>query len=240
MNDKITPEIAKEIAEKVKNQEIDKPVDSGIKDLIKDLNIYERLLKITNEIGILQKESKDVNGQWAFLSHEAVSEACNKAFVINRIYAQPKMINHGIERIGNNALCTVEIEYTFINVDKPEERVVVNGFGQGMDSRDKAYGMAISYASKYALKEAFRISSGDDPERNLGNKPLSKPKPQKTQKMYASQIAKIEDLITKTALVDGSYSVARICAGYQVNKLQDIESNKYSQIVNKLQGVIGV
>lgn len=51
-----------------------------------------------------------------------------------------------------------------INLDKPEEYIEVESFGRGLDSGDKGFGKASTYARKYALLNAYKIATGEDPD----------------------------------------------------------------------------
>lgn len=147
----------------------------------KKLNIYQRLIEIMKEVRYIEKEKKTVNGQYRFVSHDSVTSATAEAFIKHGVYAKPRIIKNDISTITvsrwdkyakankeeTNFVCNVEVEYDFINIDDPEDRVSgINGLGQGIDNQDKACGKAISYACKYALLKALGIETGDDPEKD--------------------------------------------------------------------------
>ena len=60
----------------------------------------------------------------------------------------------------------MQTEYTFINIDKPEDRFATIVFSEGIDPGDKGSGKAMTYADKYALMKAYKISTGDDPDQD--------------------------------------------------------------------------
>ena len=64
----------------------------------------------------------------------------------------------------------MEVTYRFVNIDKPEEIVEVKTFGDGLDTGDKAPGKAMTYADKYALMKAYKLSTGDDPDKDASPK----------------------------------------------------------------------
>jgi hypothetical protein len=147
----------------------------------KSLNIYQRLIEVMKEVRYIEKEQKTVNKQYRFVSHDAVTSATSQAFINNGVYAKPRIIKHEINMVNikrsdkykgtsyeeNSFICNVEVEYEFINIDNPEDKITqINGLGQGIDTQDKACGKAISYACKYALLKALGIETGDDPERD--------------------------------------------------------------------------
>jgi len=157
----------------------------------KTKNIYQKLLDVMQEVRYIEKEKKTVNNQYRFVSHDAVTAATSEAFIKHGIYAKPKIVKNEITTIEverynkyekvtikeTNFVCSVEVEYDFINVENPEDKICgVNGLGQGIDSQDKACGKAISYACKYALLKALGIETGDEPEKDVDFNITSKPK----------------------------------------------------------------
>jgi hypothetical protein len=61
---------------------------------------------------------------------------------------------------------TIKMTLKIINVDVPTEVEFVESFGKGVDSSDKGLGKASTYARKYALLNAYKIASGEDPDAN--------------------------------------------------------------------------
>lgn len=55
--------------------------------------------------------------------------------------------------------------YRFVNVDDPEDFIETITFAEGIDPQDKGSGKAMTYADKYALMKAYKISTGDDPDQ---------------------------------------------------------------------------
>ena len=55
--------------------------------------------------------------------------------------------------------------YRFVNVDDPLDYIETVTFAEGIDSQDKGSGKAMTYADKYALLKAYKISTGDDPDQ---------------------------------------------------------------------------
>lgn len=125
-------------------------------------NIYQRMSEVQRAIGYVQKESKKVNNQYTFVSHDAVVGALRGPMIDNGIVYTVDVLDH--TRDGNTTSATVAV--TFINVDSPDDRFTVRGFGEGVDQQDKGPGKSISYAVKYILLKAFALETGDDPERD--------------------------------------------------------------------------
>ena len=58
----------------------------------------------------------------------------------------------------------IKTVYRFVNTEKPDEYIETITFAEGIDSQDKGSGKAMTYADKYALMKAYKISTGDDPD----------------------------------------------------------------------------
>ena len=63
-------------------------------------------------------------------------------------------------------------------------------YGDGVDTYDKAPGKAMTYADKYALMKAYKISTGDDPDQEAS--PEECPK---TKKATPEQAAILKELL---------------------------------------------
>ena len=66
----------------------------------------------------------------------------------------------------NSLYMRVETIYRFINIDNKDEFIDIKAYGDGIDTGDKAPGKATTYADKYALMKAYKISTGDDPDKD--------------------------------------------------------------------------
>lgn len=128
-------------------------------------NIHQRILNIMQEIKYIQKEDKKVNGQYSFVSHDAVTSKLRPLFIKHRVLTIPRVISFDTQ--GNRTCVAMEVD--FVNVDKPEDRIVVAGLGHGIDNQDKGPGKAMSYAVKYIYLKVFDLETGDDPERDSIN-----------------------------------------------------------------------
>ena len=59
----------------------------------------------------------------------------------------------------------LDLEFTWINAENPEETIVCPWYGQGVDSGEKGVGKALTYAEKYFILKQFNIATDkDDPD----------------------------------------------------------------------------
>lgn len=130
---------------------------------LQSLNVYQRVLGIMSEINYIEKGSAKVNGQYRFVSHDAVTAKLHPLFVKWGIVAIPSV--EEMTQEGNRT--RVKLSIVFRSTDSP----AVDGFsiiyyGYGVDNGDKGPGKAISYAYKYALLKTFCLETGDDPDND--------------------------------------------------------------------------
>lgn len=161
------------------------------------MNIYEKLLNISNEIGSVNKNLEVGFGQ---AKYKAVGEAdvlkavkeLEKKYGIYSYPCKRTIIDSSvIETINSkgepkkNLYERIETIYRFVNVEKPDEYIEITTYGDGIDPSDKSVGKAMTYADKYALLKAYKIVTGDDPDQHaseeLKSKTPSKAEEPKTQ-----------------------------------------------------------
>lgn len=148
---------------------------------IKDLNIYERMSLITTEMAVIEKNLKvavNAKNSYKAVSERDVLDNVKPLEAKYRVYSYPLKreitdkdtlvketeYNGNVTRT-NTLFMRLSTVYRFINMDKPEEYIDIDTFGDGLDTGDKAPGKAMTYADKYALMKAYKISTGDDPDK---------------------------------------------------------------------------
>ncbi len=149
---------------------------------IKDLNLYEKLSMITDEIGVIEKKlSVEItkNKTYKAVSERDVLDAVKPLEKKYRVYSYPfdrtivdkdtlvkeTEYNGNITKT-NTLFMRLEIIYRFVNIDNPQEYIDVKTYGDGLDTGDKAPGKAMTYGDKYALLKAYKLSTGDDPDKD--------------------------------------------------------------------------
>ena len=166
------------------------------------MNIYEKMLSITNEIKNVNKNLEVGIGKSSYKAVgeadilKAVKELENKykvysypvdRKVIDKEILQTKKEYNGQVTEGNQLFMRIEVIYRFVNIEKPEEFLDIKTYGDGIDTQDKAPGKAMTYADKYALMKAYKIITGEDPDQN--------PSPEKVT-YNKRQVTKTQDIET--------------------------------------------
>lgn len=143
----------------------------------KDLNIYQRILGVSAEIRNVEKNLNVSTGKSSYKAVAdydvvvAVKAAENKWGVIGIPVRQELIDTQIMEYAGfdggkkSQFVDIVKMTVRFVNVDNPSEFVEVESFGRGIDNGDKSFGKASTYARKYALLNAYKIATGEDPDQ---------------------------------------------------------------------------
>lgn len=114
------------------------------------------------ELDYIAKGEKTVNGQYRFVSHDAVTAKIHPLLVKHKLLVIPSV--QELTQEGNRT--SVKLFVTFINAENAQEQFTICFYGYGVDSGDKGPGKAISYAFKYALLKTFCLETGDDPDND--------------------------------------------------------------------------
>ena len=145
------------------------------------LNIYQRMAAITAELQTVAKnlnvETGKGNGYKA-VSERDVIDAVKPLEAKHGVYSYPAsrrvlesaVLESESEWNGKVTKKTtfferIETVYRFVNTYYPTDFIETTTFAEGIDSQDKGSGKAMTYADKYALMKAYKISTGDDPDQ---------------------------------------------------------------------------
>lgn len=205
------------------------------------LNIYQRLLKITEELKTVEKNlSVQVtkNNSYKAVGERDVLDAVKPLEAKYGVYSYAydrKIIDNGELTSTRKDFQTgevkelkqlymrLEVVYRFVNVDNPEEFVEIKTYGDGIDSGDKAAGKAMTYADKYALLKAYKISTGEDPDQE----PSDELKSYKDEKASQKQLA----MISKYYKDD---NLQKLLNANNITKLEDLPKAKASELITKI------
>lgn len=181
------------------------------------MNIFQKMSAVTNELQTVAKNLTVATGKTT--SYKAVSErdiidAVKPLEIEHGIYSYPfdrqiiesQTLESESEYQGKVTKKTtffsrIKTTYRFVNVDKPDEYIDMVTFAEGIDPQDKGSGKAMTYADKYALMKAYKISTGDDPDQNASEEThysnvragkVEQPKQQKTPRQQL--IARLNEL----------------------------------------------
>ena len=131
-------------------------------------NIYQKMLEVMKSIEYLNKDDAVSYGNTKYraMSEEKVTMTVRKELIKQGLVVFP--IEQSVMKEGN--LTTTNTTYKMVNVDNPEEFVILASSGQGADTQDKGVGKAMTYSFKYMLLRTFAIPTGEDPDKVASEK----------------------------------------------------------------------
>ena len=202
------------------------------------MNIYEKLSAITNEIGTVAKNVEVGVGksQYKAVGEADVLKAVKELEAKYKVYSYPsnrKIVDSSIMQTrkeyngqvteGNQLFMRIEVEYTFVNIEKPEETVTITTYGDGIDTQDKAPGKAMTYADKYALLKAYKIVTGDDPDQQHSPDTVTV-----NNKIDDIKIKALNQAFANKGLTQKQVTNGLMSFGY--NKVEDVKESDYMKI----------
>lgn len=166
-------------------------------------NIFQKIQSVANEIKNIEKKLVVGEGKNAYNAVGdqdvtlAVKEAESKHGIVSVPFKQ-ELVKSEILRVANKGIETikyvdiVKMTTRIYNIDNPSEYIDIETFGRGLDSGDKGFGKASTYARKYALLNAYKIATGEDPD-------AEKSKEEKSETPLSEKRAIIYNLLYKNS-----------------------------------------
>lgn len=166
-------------------------------------NIFQKIQSVSNEIKNIEKKLVVGEGKNAYNAVGdqdvtlAVKEAESKHGIVSVPFKQ-ELVKSEILRVANKGMETikyvdiVKMTTRIYNIDNPSEYIDIETFGRGLDSGDKGFGKASTYARKYALLNAYKIATGEDPD-------AEKSKEEKSETPLSEKRAIIYNLLYKNS-----------------------------------------
>lgn len=214
----------------------------------KDMSIYEKMLKVTEEMPVVQKNLDiKVGGSrnYKAVSERDILDAVRPLEIRYGIYSYPysrkiilsetlvKETEYEDKIVKNPSLfLRVETVYRFVNVDNPEQYVDITTYGDGIDTSDKATGKAMTYADKYALMKAYKISTGDDPDKEASEQNISvveKPMLSDNQRPQYATEKQVEIL---SSIYTGD-NLIKLLEANSIKSIDELTVSKASELISK-------
>ena len=159
-----------------------------------ELNIYQKVSKITSELNAVAKNLSVGAGKSSYKAvgeadvlaavkpleekYGVYSYAYDREIVDNKLIQweedfidkynfkkDGKIVPTLIVKSKRLFFMRIKTFHKFVNIDKPEEFMTTVTFADGLDQGDKASGKAMTYADKYAPLKAYKMITGDDPDK---------------------------------------------------------------------------
>lgn len=212
------------------------------------MNIYEKMLNITNEIASVNKNLTVGEGK---SSYKAVGEADVLKAVKElefkfKVYSYP--VNREIiestmytttNQYGekNNIFSRLKTTYRFVNIEKPDEYIETITYAEGIDTQDKGAGKAMTYSDKYALMKAYKIITGEDPDQNPSPTQVPNYKKNKKEKIKDEKVSDTEAKVIYKALAKklgtDEKVVEYLMNKYNIENTSKLMKSQYAEIVRE-------
>lgn len=168
--------------------------------------LFKKIQKVTDDIKGLGKDITIGTGRYAYkaVSDQAVIQAVNKAEKKHGLISIPcfqtelidqkeiRTVNeHGKENI--TYVDTIKVYTRICDLDTGDH-IDIETYARGIDSQDKGFGKAMTYARKYALLNAYKIPTGEDLDEDKSKNLQVKSKDEKRVKVFNYFNENIDDL----------------------------------------------
>lgn len=193
-------------------------------------NIYQRIQDVSDAVMSISKAMTVGSGAY---SYKAVSDTdvtlkvkrAETKFGIISIPIKQELINSEViktvDKDGKDKLTfvdTIKLTLRIVNLDLPTEFVEVESFGKGIDSGDKGLGKASTYARKYALLNAYKIATGEDPDAHK-NEPISALKTPSERKVAVTNLCDKNNTVLQSILKH-----------FSVGELNDLSESQFDLV----------
>ena len=125
-------------------------------------NIYQRIQAVMQDVKYVQKTGWNGFNKYKYAKESDYIESLRPSMLKHGLVILP--VSQKVSQVGE--LSTVEMEFKVVNVDNPEEFLIVPSVGQGSDKSDKGAYKSITGAKKYMLSLLFLVETGDDAEED--------------------------------------------------------------------------
>ncbi|MDR1897999.1 MAG: ERF family protein [Prevotellaceae bacterium] len=196
------------------------------------MNIFEKIQAVAGEVMSIEKDMTVGTGAWSYKAvsdlsvTKKVKEAEQKYKLIS-IPVKQELVHHEVirtpekekERITYSFI--IKLTTRFIDLEVPTDYIEVESFGHGLDSGDKGFGKASTYARKYALLNAYKIATGEDPDQEA------------SKQQVATKNDEIKNRVVDYLLKNTDYLV-EVLRHFNVNEADDLNEKQLKAIYNNL------
>jgi hypothetical protein len=197
------------------------------------MNIYQKIQAVAEEVRNVEKNLNVGTGQ---SSYKAVADIdvlmkvkeAEKKFGLVSIPVKQELVKSEILRtVGQggyekiNYVDVVKMTLRIINIENPDETVEVESFGRGLDAGDKGFGKASTYARKYALLNAYKIATGQDPDE------------QKSEQQVALSQNDVRDKVMDYLMQNVQYTQS-VLSYYSLGSTDDLGTKEINSIYKNL------
>jgi hypothetical protein len=138
-------------------------------------NVYQRLVAVRRQVSGLAKDGTSQQ-KFKYVSSNNVLGTIRPLLDAEGLALEVRVLDHTLHSKWSGQsdqkehLTELTVEFVWVNMDSPEQRIVCPWYGQGLDTGEKGVGKALTYAEKYFLLKQFSIPTDeDDPDSGSGS-----------------------------------------------------------------------
>ena len=192
-------------------------------------NIYKRISAVAADVRSIEKDMSVGSGNYGYkaVSDLNVTKKVKESEKNNGIISIPvhqELVHHEIvksqgpkgEKINYSFLIKMIVK--IVNIDDPNDFIEIESFGHGLDNGDKGFGKASTYARKYALLNAYKIATGEDPDAEKSETQTGLPSPSD------------QKVAVQNYLMANTEAAKKMMQHFNVGNLDDISEDNYEMI----------
>jgi hypothetical protein len=175
------------------------------------MNIYQKLLEVKKHVDFLKKDTKGHQFLYNPSSQviASVRDKMNEVGLFLECRIESPVL-HSKNENEKQYLTELFMKMIWVNVDKPDERIEIPWYGQGLDTGEKGVGKALTYAEKFFILKQFNIPTDKDdpdahqtPKNNKGNEATANAKSNEPTEELANskQVGLIKVLVKSIGMV---------------------------------------
>lgn len=196
-------------------------------------NIYEKIQLVSNEIKNIEKNMTVGKGNYSYKAVQdidvtiCVKEAETKYRLVSIPIKQELIKSEAIRVMKEgggetiNYVDIVKMTLRIVNLDNTSEYIDVESFGRGLDTGDKGFGKASTYARKYALLNAYKIATGEDPDDN------------KSKAQTPIKEDEIKDIVVNYMMTDSNFT-NNLLSYFNVGSSDDMSAEQFKLVYTNL------
>ena len=153
-----------------------------------EMNLYEKLARLRKRVEFMQEDASGygykytseesilakITGLMEELHLSLIPRIIPGTMKVNQVELKKKKFMKEVglyDDVTNEYLVQADMEYTWINNDNPEEKIVIPWVFVGSQSDpSQAMGSGLTYANRYLLMKMFQIASSEDDPDNWRSK----------------------------------------------------------------------
>jgi len=200
---------------------------------MEELNLYKKIQLVSNDIKNIEKNMTVGKGNYSYKAVQdidvvlEVKKAESDHGIVSIPIKQELIKSETIKTMKENGsegltfMDIVKMTLRIVDIDKPSDFIDIESFGRGLDPGDKGFGKASTYARKYALLNAYKIATGEDPDKD------------KSKEMQPIKLDEAKNLVINYLMTDNSY-LQNVLSYFNLGNIEEMSSTQFSTVYNNL------